>query len=206
MNVRLLRILVFIFTIWVFVIDSLPAQAESASAVVERFQQTLIQVMRSASEASVRQRYDKLAPSVSDTFHLPLMTQIATGRHWSTAQPNERAAIVAAFQRMSVATLATLFSGYNGEIFENVGEFLGPSKTTIVVTNLIKSDKSKVKLAYVARQFAGKWQLIDVVVDNGISELKVRRSEYALVLRKSGMIGLVKLLNQKADSLMSERD
>ena len=77
------------------------------------------------------------------------------------------------------------------------------SKATIILTKLVRSDKSKVDLAYVARQFAGKWQLIDVVVDSGISELKVRRSEYSMVLKNSGMPGLTKLLNEKADDLMS---
>ena len=203
MNGRPFRVLAFLFTISVFIADSPSVQAESAFNAVERFQASLLQIMQSASESSVQQRYDKLAPSVSNTFHVPLMTQIATGRHWSKAQPNEKAAVVAAFQRMSVATLATLFSGYNGEVFETIGERRGPSKTTIVLTNLVKADKSKVNLAYVARQFAGKWQVIDVVVDNGISELKVRRSEYTLILRKSGMAGLTKLLNDKANDLMS---
>ncbi len=203
MNGRPFRVFAFLFTISVFIADIPPVQAESASTVVERFQASLLQVMQSASESSVQQRYDKLAPSVSKTFHVPLMTQIATGRHWSTAQPNEKAAVAAAFQRMSVATLATLFDGYNGEVFETVGERLGPSKTTIVLTNLVKADKSKINLAYVTRQFAGKWRVIDVVVDNGISELKVRRSEYTLILRKSGMAGLIKLLNDKANDLMT---
>ena len=203
MNGRPFRVFVFLFTISVFISDSPPVQAESASTTVERFQASLLQVMQSALGSSVQQRYDKLAPAVSNTFHVPLMTQIATGRHWSTAQPNEKAAVVAAFQRMSIATLATLFDGYNGEVFETIGERHGPSKTTIVLTNLVKADESKVNLAYVARQFAGKWQVIDVVVDNGISELKVRRSEYTLILRKSGMAGLIKLLNDKANNLMS---
>ena len=203
MTGRPFRVFAFLFTISVFIANSLPVQAESAATAVERFQASLLQIMQSASESSVQQRYDKLAPSVSNTFHLPLMTQIATGHHWSTAQPNEKAAVVAAFRRISVATLATLFDGYSGEIFKTVGERPGPSNATIVLTNLVKSDNSKVNLAYVARQFAGKWQLIDVVVDSGISELKVRRSEYSLVLKNSGMPGLIKLLNDKADDLMS---
>ena len=203
MKISLFRIFAFLYTMLVCVIGSHPLQAESASTVVERFQASLINVMQSASESSVRQRYDKLVPSVTDTFHLPLMTQIATGYHWSKAQPNEKAAVVAAFQRMSIATLATLFDGYNGEAFRTVSERPGPSNATIVFTNLIKSDKSKVKLAYVARKFSGKWRLIDVVVDNGISELKVRRSEYAQVLNNSGLNGLIKLLNEKANDLMS---
>ncbi len=204
MKISLFRVLAFVCIISVCISGNQPAQAESASALVERFQASLIKVMQSVSGSSVRQRYDKLVPSVSDTFHLPLMTQIATGHHWSKAQPNEKAAVVAAFQRISIATLATLFDGYNGEVFRIVSERPGPSNSTIVLTNLIKSDKSKVKIAYVARKFSGKWQLIDVVVDNGISELKVRRSEYALVLKNNGLTGLIKLLNNKADELMSQ--
>ena len=119
------RVFAFLFTISVFVANSLPAQAESASTVVERFQESLLQVMQSASESSVQQRYDKLAHSVSNTFHVPLMTQIATGRHWSTAQPSEKAAVVAAFQRMSIATLATLLT----DITE---KFLKPSESASV--------------------------------------------------------------------------
>ena len=203
MKISLFRVFAFVCILLVCITDNRPAQAESASTVVERFQASLIKVMQSASESSVRQRYDKLFPSVSDTFHLPLMTQIATGHHWSKAQPNEKAAVVAAFQRMNIATLATLFDGYNGEVFRIVSERPGPSNSTIVLTNLIKSDKSKVKIAHVARKFSGKWQLIDVVVDSGISELKVRRSEYSMVLKNSGMPGLIKLLNDKANELMS---
>ena len=203
MTVHLFRVFILVSTVSAFVADSSPVQAETASTVVEQFQKSLIQVMKSASQSSVQQRYDKLEPSVSDTFHIPLMTQIATGRHWLTAQPNTKAAVVTAFQRMSVATLATLFDGYSGEVFKTVGERPGPSKTTIVLTNLVKKDKSRINIAYVARQFSGKWRLIDVVLDNGISELKVRRSEYTLVLNKSGMAGLIELLNDKAIDLMS---
>lgn len=180
------------------------ARADSASDLVKGFQATLLDVMKSAKKLSVRQRYEKLAPEVTNTFHVPLMTQIATGRHWGQATAGEKAAVVRAFRRMSIATLATLFDGYGGEVFSVTGEQPGPSKTTVVITKLTKTDNSHVDIAYVARQFSGQWRLIDVVVDNGISELKVRRSEYSQVLKKSGLPGLIKLLNSKADDLMSQ--
>lgn len=179
-------------------------RADGASAVVESFQSSLLDVMKIAETSTIRQRYDKLAPTIENSFHVPLMTQIATGRHWSTAQPSDKTKLVSAFRRMSISTLATLFDGYSGERFEVIGERPGPSKTTIVSTNIVKSDNSKVSIAYVARKFSGKWRLIDIVVDSGISELKVRRSEYNQVLKKSGVPGLIALLNGKADDLMSE--
>ena len=133
-----------------------------------------------------------------------LMAQIVTGEHWNKAHASEKAAVTEAFKRINIATLATLFDGYNGEVFAINGEYPGPSNTTVVSTSLIKADKSKVSIAYVARTFDREWRLIDVVVDGGISELKIRRSEYNLILSNGGLSALTKLLNNKADELMSQ--
>ena len=200
---RLLYTAIFIFSVGVIPSYEIDAKAESASDVVKSFQFTLLHVMKTANSTSVQQRYDKLAPAISQHFHIPLMTRIATGQHWSKSQPSEKAAAIAAFKRMNVATLATLFDDYNGEKFQLEDESPGPSRTTIVSTHLVKPNKSKIKIAYVAGNFNGAWRLIDVVVASGISELRVRRSEYHLILNKSGLSGLIRLLNSKADDLMS---
>ncbi len=197
-----LKTLIFLLS---FALASNPASAgPSASEVVERFQTALIQVMKEAEALSVQQRFDRLSPIVDKSFHIPLMIQIATGNYWKEATPPERAQLVKAFRRMSIATLATLFDGYSGEVFKRVGEKPGPQKTLLVMTKLVKSDKSMIDIAYVSRPFKDSWQIIDVVVDNGISELKVRRSEYNLVLKNKGIPGLISLLTKKADELVSQ--
>ncbi len=183
---------------------SFPAAAETPSKVVEKFQADLLQVMKDAEKLSVRQRYERLAPTVETSFHLPLMVQIATANHWQDASPSQRVQLVSAFRRMSVTTLATLFDSYDGESFQVLAEKPGPQHTQLVLTKLTKSDKSTVNIAYVARKFNDGWRMIDVIVDNGISELKVRRSEYSSVLKSDGIPGLVALLNRKADELISK--
>ncbi len=197
-----LKTLIFLLS---FALASNPASAgPSASEVVERFQTTLIQVMQEAKTLSVQQRFDRLSPIVDKSFHIPLMIQIATGSYWKEATPSERAQLVKAFRRMSIAILATLFDGYSGEVFKRVGEKPGPQKTLLVMTKLVKPDKSTVDIAYVSRPFKESWLIIDVVIDNGISELKVRRSEYNLVLKNKGIPGLISLLTNKADELVSQ--
>lgn len=183
---------------------SLPAAAETPSKVVEKFQANLLQVMKEAEKLSVRQRYERLASTVETSFHLPLMVQIATANHWQDASPSQRVQLVSAFRRMSITTLATLFDSYDGESFQVLAEKPGPQHTQLVLTKLTKSDKSTVNIAYVARRFDDGWRMIDVIVDNGISELKVRRSEYSSVLKSDGIPGLVALLNSKADELISK--
>ena len=132
------------------------------------------------------------------------MAQISAGNHWKLATRDEKIQLITAFQRMSVATLATLFSSYGGETFEIVEEKSGPYKTTIVMCNLVKSDKNKVDIAYITKRFDDGWRMIDVVLDSGISELKIRRSEYHQVLRQAGIPALISLLNNKAKQLMSQ--
>ncbi len=179
------------------------AAGTSPSDVVIVFQALLIETMKIASKTTVRERFELLQPGVENSFHMPLMTQIATGRFWKTATKSERANVASAFRRMSTSTLATLFDGFNNEYFEHRSVKDGPSKTKLVITNLVKSDKSKINITYVTRKFRDGWRIIDVVVDSGISEMKVRQSEYNQTLKTKGIPGLVDLLNNKADELMS---
>ena len=176
----------------------------TSSEVVERFQASLLEVMKEAKTLSVQQRYSRLQPSVEKSFHLPLMIQIAAASHWKESTTSERRQLINAFRRMSISTLATLFDGYSGETFKLVDEKPGPQNTTLVVTKLIKSDKSTVEISYVTRPFKNGWRIIDVILDRGISELMVRRSEYRQILKNKGITGLISVLNGKADELVSQ--
>ena len=131
------------------------------------------------------------------------MIQIAISNHWKDSTTSERRQLVNAFRRMSISILATLFDGYSGETFKLVEEKPGPQNTTLVVTKLVKSDQSTVEISYVTRQFKNGWRIIDVILDRGISELMVRRSEYRLILKNRGVAGLISVLNGKADELVS---
>ena len=67
-----------------FLVTSLTggACAASPSEIVERFQATLLEVMKEAKTLTVQQRYNRLRPCVEKSFHIPLMMQIASGGYW----------------------------------------------------------------------------------------------------------------------------
>ena len=180
------------------------AAEPTPSALIAQFQRSLVETMKEAKALGVRGRYERLAKPIDETFHVRLMAGIAAGDHWKNATEAQRTRMVDAFRRMAIATLATMITGYSGEVFEMIGEKPGPQNTTIVDTRLVDSDASSVELAYVGRQFDGRWRFIDVILDAGISELKVRQSEYARTLRESGIEGLIALLDRKADELIAK--
>jgi len=178
--------------------------AGSPSELVTNFQSGLLSVMKDAKSLGVKGRYQRLEPLIKNTFHLSLMAGLSAGQHWQSASNDQRSRLVTAFAGMSVATLATLFDGYSGEEFFVTGERPGPQGITFVDTSLkIPGRDSDVSISYVAREFEGQWRLIDVIVDGGISELKVRISEYRQTLSQGGIESLIKLLTNKAGDLLS---
>jgi len=190
----------------IFVAVSAPVWSDdSPRSLVEAFQGELLSVMKNAESTTFAERYERLEPAITATFHLPLMIRIAAGDAWASATEAQRHALVGGFQRMSVSSVATLFRGYSGQQFETVGMRPGQQGTTLVDTQLINPGGRRVALTYVAKRFGDEWRLIDVIVDGGISELNVRRSEYRRVLTTDGVTGLIAVLNDKADELAAEK-
>jgi len=180
------------------------AKAESAGDHVAKFQAALLSAMKVAETIDAQARYTMLEPTIINTFHLSLMAGLSAGQHWQTATKNQRERLVDGFSRMSVATLATLFDGYSGQSFSVAGERSRLQGVTFVDTALKSpGEDSDIIITYVARKFGTEWRLIDVIVDGGISELKVRISEYRQTLNTGGIEALISLLNKKADDLLS---
>ena len=177
---------------------------ENPRLIIDRFHASLLAVMKQASKTGVMARYDTLEPEIASRFDLRLMTALATGKHWRTANKETRKQLTEAFRRFSTATYASRFSGYSGQSFNTLKVSTGPRKTELVSTEIRRPNDSPVALTYVTRKARKGWRIIDVLVDNGISELAVRRSEYRSVLKSSGAEGLVKLLNQKTATLLKQ--
>lgn len=181
--------------------STLAQEKSGPSAVVRQFQTGLLSVMRDADKLAVRERYERLVPLIEESYHLTTMVRIASSTYWAQATNDQKQRLLSAFKRMGGTTLATLFSGYSGESFEVLGERSGPQDTVIVSSQIVRPDKKPIAINYVTRRYEDRWYVIDVILDNSISELTVRQSEYRSVLQKSGIEGLISLLDGKANEL-----
>ena len=134
-------------------------------------------------------------------FHLRLMIQIASGPHWRDAPKSQKLDLVAAFGKVTIGTYAARFDGFSGQSFKTLTTKPGPQGTQMVETRLINPGGGDVELTYVTKQVKGSWRIIDVILDTGISELALRRSEYRRILKQSGIDALIAILNAKAAAL-----
>lgn len=189
----------------VFSYSPMASAAETGpTALVQHFQDQLLAVMKEAKTLTVRQRYDRLLPAIEDAFYMPIIIGSATGSYWKEATPEEKTRLMTAFKRKNISTVATLFDGYSGQEFKIDGEKPAPQNTRMVETRIVNKDGSAVNLDYRLIAINGRWWIIDVVVDKGISEMSVRRSEYADTLKKQGIAGLTQALAAKADELLGK--
>jgi phospholipid transport system substrate-binding protein len=66
---------------------------------------------------------------------------------------------------------------------------------------IIKANGEPVQVDYLMHRNGQIWLISDIYLDSAISEIATRRSEFAAILRKDGIDGLIAALNRKADML-----
>ena len=171
---------------------------------VQSLYSTLLAVMRDGATLGPQGRYAQIAPVVRRVFDIPLMTRVAVGPRWNELSEAQRQKIADAFARYIAAIYAERFDSYAGERLQVTGEQPSPGGA-IITSRIVKSDGEPVTVNYLMRDNGGVWQIADVYLDGTISELATRRSEFADILRRSGIEGLIEALNRKAATLSAAR-
>jgi phospholipid transport system substrate-binding protein len=171
------------------------------TAVIRKFYDVLLSVMKEAKHLTFDQRYQRLAPAITQAYNLALMSRLAIGPEWAQLQPAQQQRVTEAFSRYTISIYANRFDDYSGERLDVDPNPTTNANGTLVQSTLIKSNGEKVILNYLMRQGGDGWQVIDVYLSGTISELATRRSEFGGVLQQSGADGLVKLLDQRTAAL-----
>ena len=180
------------------------AEATGASALdtVQSFYDTLLATMRRGNELGQSGRFIQLQPVVHSIFDLPFMARMAIGSGWATVSSAQQQELIEAFERYIAAIYADRFDTYSGEQLQVLGEQRSDAGT-VVMTRIVDSNGEPENVNYLMRSRGSMWQIADVFLNGTISELAIRRSEFAAIRRRQGVDGLIAELNRKADLLLS---
>jgi phospholipid transport system substrate-binding protein len=170
--------------------------------VVRGFYDTLLQAMRQAKELGFAGRYKLLDPAIRKAFDLAAMTRISVGPQWRQIDPAIQTQLQSAFADWTIATYASQFNGFDGEVFAVGAVKDAASGDKLVETTLAPKGAEPVILNYLMRNTAGdSWRIVDIFLTGTISELATRRSEFTAILKSDGAEGLVKALTKRIDDL-----
>jgi phospholipid transport system substrate-binding protein len=197
------NLVAFWFLVASCVVLAFPTSAATPSSptdVVRNFYTVLLDLMQHGTALGPKGRYQKLEPVVRGTFDVPFMARLSVGPGWSRLTPEEKRRAVQAYIRYIAAIYANRFDAYAGEQFQVLGE-QKIKHGTLIKTHIVKSNGEPVSINYIVHDNDTAWQIRDIYLSGSISELATRRSEFANILRSSGIDGLIASLNKKADEL-----
>jgi len=178
--------------------------ASSPAPTIEAFHAGLLQIMKDAKTLGFQGRIEKLTPLMSRTFDLEFMASKTVGRHWSTLSAADKQRWVETFTRFTTANYAGRFTGFTGEQFVTLGVDEAAHDTRLVRTKIVVPNDETVELNYRVVQKDGGWKVIDVYLNGKVSELALRRSEYASALKRDGFEQLVASVETKIAALKNK--
>jgi phospholipid transport system substrate-binding protein len=177
------------------------APNDPAAIQIERLHTALLKSMQAGPNVALRDRYQNLQPVIEQVFDLPLMTRLSIGPPWAGFSQEQQQVSLAAFTRLTIASYAVNFREFDGEKFEIEDIVASRGVYKVVQAHLISPHDTPASLTYQLHEVDGVWKIVDVYYD-GVSELTMRRSDFAAALASGGTPVLLAHLNRLGDSLM----
>ena len=123
--------------------------------------------------------------------------QLATGKAWQTATPQQQEKIVSEFRSMLVRIYSNAIDVYRGQTMKVMPVRLAPGATEVTVRNqYLRQGQTPVSVEYAMRKGADGWKIYDITVE-GVSLVLTYRAEFENITRTSGVEGLLKRLAER---------
>jgi phospholipid transport system substrate-binding protein len=178
----------------------LHAAPSTGGETVEGLYDALLNTMKNGRILGQSGRFTQLEPVIRRSFDIASMARLSVGPSWTSLTEAQRQHMTESYGRYISAIYADRFDSYAGQKLEVTGEQPAPSGV-MVKSQIIKANGEPVKVDYLMRRNGDSWLISDIYLDSAISEVATRRSEFAAILKKDGIDGLITALNRKADLL-----
>lgn len=177
-----------------------PAHAQStASQFISVLGQQAIGTLQSTS-GSLEQREQQFRRILAQSFDVAFIGRFVLGQHWRRASPQQRNDYLALFEDFLVLTYSRRLGGYSGETLSVVGERAANERDTVVRTRIVRPSGPPIDADWRVRVIDGHFKIIDVEVA-GVSMALTQRSEFASVVTRNGINGLIQVLQSRASKL-----
>ncbi len=139
-------------------------------------------------------------------FDFERMTQLAVGRPWRTATPEQKQSLVREFRNMLVRTYTKVFSVYRDQTVD-VKPIKVPADATevTVLTTITKPGAQPVPVNYEMKKADTGWKAFDVTIE-GVSMVMSYRGTFNEKIEQSGIDGLIKMLADKNANLAAGKE
>jgi phospholipid transport system substrate-binding protein len=185
----------------VLLLVAAPLEANTApEALVKATVDEVLSVIKRTSDKNALRRLaeEKVLPR----FAFRQMTQLAVGPAWHRASPEQRQALESGFRTLLVNTYTgslSLAASGDRKVEVRPARQAG-RKDTVVRTLVTQSGKPPISIDYRMENSPDGWKVYDVLVE-GVSLVTNYRGTFSEEVRRSGIDGLIRVLETKNRAL-----
>lgn len=181
------------------------ASSEEAETSVRRLVGQIIEMLSSNGlDQGDDSRLRDLAEVLEEEADLDLLGRLVLGRHWRTIDDRQKAEYLRLFRELMLRKFAGHLHAYTGddlgppeEVFEITGSRAVNERDIIVESKVRPPDREPLEVSWRLRG-PDDPVIIDVVVEN-VSLLISQRSEFAAVIERRGVEGLLAELQARLE-------
>lgn len=130
-------------------------------------------------------------------FDFVRMTQLAVGKNWRTATPEQKKTLTTEFRNMLVRTYTKAFVEYRNQTIDVQPFKMAADATEVTVKTIIsKPGGQPIPVDYEMKKNADGWKAFDIVI-NGVSMVMSYRGTFDTEVQQNGIDGLIKMLTDK---------
>lgn len=146
---------------------------------------------------------DEFKTLVRQGFDLDLIGRFALGSAWRSASPEQQHEYQQLFATWVLDSYSRRLGAYKGETFNILGSQSIADTDALVDTEIRRPDGAPLKAGWRVREIGGQLKIIDVVVE-GVSMALTQRQEFASVVQRQGLDGLINELKVRVDNLKKQ--
>lgn len=148
------------------------------------------------NDITLEQRESQFRDLLAHGFAMEFIGRFVLGRAWRTATPEQQQDYLTVFTEYVLKTYSRRLGGYSGEQFNVTGARAAGKKDVLVQTRIDRPSAAAIVADWRVRQFDGQYKIIDIAVE-GVSMAVTQRSEFAAVVSRNGLDGLVQALRAR---------
>jgi len=167
-----------------------------AAPVVEKLNKVVLEAMRRAGELGYQGRYELLAPVIREVYDFKAISRHVLGEYWKQLSDEQKRQFIQKMTQYGTSEYAGQFDDYDGEQFRILSEAPFRKRYRVVKARLEVPKGEDVEFVYILRQTREGWKIIDVRYD-GVSDLALKRGQFAEILESGGFEKLISRLDEK---------
>lgn len=152
---------------------------------------------------SIEQREANFRNILEKKFDLNFIARFVLGKNWRNATPDQQEEYQALFSEFILRTYSSRLSSYAGQTFEVEKAIEAGQHDVVVQTKVSGGSAAPLRADWRVREVNGMPLIIDVSVE-GISMSITQREEFASVVHRDGIEGLIEVLRARTLGMPAE--